>query len=255
MCQLFGVSAAHPVEVNDFLLELFIHSQIHAHGWGMAVFYGSGVNIEKEPVPAWQSNYLKSRLSDPVEVRAMIAHIRRASVGKLAYENCHPFTAKDESGRSWTLAHNGTVFHTDLIDPFHKEQRGTTDSEGILRLLIHRMNQRLQVQDGPLSARERFALAQQAILDLAEGNKLNLLFYDGELLYVHTNQTDHLVYRRQGDAILFATVPLDGGTWESVPANQLLAYQDGQLYRRGTPHHYLFQETDAEPDLYESALL
>ncbi|MBQ9720944.1 MAG: class II glutamine amidotransferase [Oscillospiraceae bacterium] len=46
MCQLFGMSAAQPVEVNAWLRTLAKHSVEHPHGWGVAVFHGEAVNLE-----------------------------------------------------------------------------------------------------------------------------------------------------------------------------------------------------------------
>ncbi|MBQ9720943.1 MAG: class II glutamine amidotransferase, partial [Oscillospiraceae bacterium] len=53
---------------------------------------------------------MESRLKFPITTKNLIAHIRRASVGGMAYENCHPFVARDTGGRVWKLAHNGTLF-------------------------------------------------------------------------------------------------------------------------------------------------
>ena len=59
MCELFGVSSRKRVVVNDLLKEFFTHSVRHANGWGMAIFYENAVSLEKEPVQAIKSTYLK----------------------------------------------------------------------------------------------------------------------------------------------------------------------------------------------------
>ena len=41
---------------------------------------------------------------------------------------------------------------------------------------------------------ERFALLDEIVSDMAKGNKLNLLLYDGEYTYVHTNYKNSLFY-------------------------------------------------------------
>ena len=81
MCELFGVSSRRKIEVNDLLREFFSHSVRHPNGWGMAVFYKNSVSLEKEPVQAIKSAYLKERLHQKISVRNMIAHIRLATRG------------------------------------------------------------------------------------------------------------------------------------------------------------------------------
>lgn len=81
MCELFGVSSAQKIEVTDLLKEFFSHSVKHANGWGMATFYGNAVSLEKEPIQAIKSAYLKERLQQNIQVQNMIAHIRLATRG------------------------------------------------------------------------------------------------------------------------------------------------------------------------------
>jgi len=93
------------------LKEFYSHSVCHPHGSGIGHrFMKNSASIEKEPVEAAGSAYLKERLRHKITVRAMIAHIRLATVGTLEYENSHPFVMRDNFGRTWTLAHNGTTF-------------------------------------------------------------------------------------------------------------------------------------------------
>lgn len=79
----------------------------------MAFFYGNAVSLEKQPEATYKSIYLKQRLRVNIEVDKMIAHIRLATRGSMEYENTHPFVQRDNSDRSWTLAHNGTIFESE----------------------------------------------------------------------------------------------------------------------------------------------
>ena len=236
MCELFGVSSIEPVRVNDLLREFFSHSTRHPNGWGMAFFYGNAVSLEKEPVTACKSTYLKERLRHPIFTSYMLAHIRRATRGSMDYENCHPFVMRDSCNRAWTLIHNGTVFDCPALDGYVHIQEGRTDSERILCHIITLVD-RAQAKEGrPLTPEERFQVVDGAVCEMAPHNKLNLLIYDGELLYVHTNYADSLYQHRVGDAALFATVPLNRGQWDPVPFTTLLAYRDGREVFRGTNH-------------------
>lgn len=59
----------------------------------------------------------------------MIAHIRLATRGTMDYENTHPFVMRDNSDRTWTLAHNGTIFECEALNPFVSSQQGQTARE------------------------------------------------------------------------------------------------------------------------------
>ena len=61
MCELLGVSSQEKVPCNDLLQTFFSHSTNHPDGWGLAAFYGNTAVIEKEPVSAVDSAYLKTR--------------------------------------------------------------------------------------------------------------------------------------------------------------------------------------------------
>lgn len=124
MCELFGVSASGKMELNDMLREFFSHGMDHPHGWGMAFFYGGGVSLEKQPENSCKSSYLKQRLRAKISEDKMIAHIRLATRGTMEYENTHPFVMRDNFERTWTLAHNGTIFECESLNRFVHVQQG-----------------------------------------------------------------------------------------------------------------------------------
>ena len=187
MCELLGLSSRKKITVNSYLREFFSHSEIHCHGWGLALFYQQAVSLEKEAIAANQSQYLHQRIAHPIMIDNMIAHIRLASVGRMFYENCHPFVKHDNRGRSWTLAHNGTLFKAPHLDLFQSVQEGQTDSERILYYLVDEVNKLQDELGWPLTPEERFRLLDDLITRLSVDNKLNLLLWDGEYMYVHTN--------------------------------------------------------------------
>jgi glutamine amidotransferase len=65
---------------------------------------------------------------------------------------------------------------------------------------------------------------------------VNLLIYDGELLYVHTNYKDSLYVQQREGTALFATTPLGRGMWNPVPFTTLCAYRNGERRHVGTNH-------------------
>lgn len=236
MCELFGMSCAESRDICALLTEFFSHSIRHPHGWGLALVYADAVSLEKEPVSAMKSEYLRRRLSAPVFAQTYIAHIRLATRGALEYRNTHPFVKRDACGRAWTLAHNGTIFCSPILEHYRETQAGETDSERILCELVARMDERQQALGRPLRARERFEAADRVVCSLASGNKLNLLFSDGELVYAHTNMKGTLYVHREPGCALFATVPLGNLKWEPLTFAKLTAWRAGELCFTGTEH-------------------
>ena len=246
MWELFGVSSRKRLTVNDLLKEFFSHSVKHANGWGMAIFYENSVSLEKEPMQAIKSTYLKERLQRKIAVKNMIAHIRLATRGVMEYVNCHPFVLRDNYDRCWTLAHNGTIFDYPRHNPYLHQQEGGTDSERILYFLVDQINLRQLELGRVLTREERFALLDELNGDMSRGNKLNLLIYDGELLYVHTNYANSLYFSQREDALLFATTPLDKGSWNRHPFTTLCAYQNGSKLFQGTNHGNEYHDNDKD---------
>ena len=246
MCELFGVNSSEKIQLNDMLKKFFPHGVAHPHGWGMAFFYGNAVSLEKQPETSCKSKCLKQRLSVKVEVDKLLAHIRLATRGTMDYENTHPFVMRDNTDRTWTLEHNGTIFECDSLNRFINIQEGHTDSERILCYIVDRINAEREYLKRPLSQEERFQIMDQIICEITVENKVNLLIYDGEMLYVHTNYKNSLYRCRKGKAIIFSTKPLDKDNWENVPLNTLLAYQDGKLVYTGTDHGHEFKDSEGK---------
>lgn len=236
MCELFGISSEKKIKCNGMLREFYSHGVEHPDGWGLATFYGNAVSLEKEPISSLDSVYLKNRLTDNIEETVLMAHIRKASVGSLEYKNSHPFALRDNYDRLWTLAHNGTIFESLVLEPYRNRQKGKTDSERILYYLIDRINAGQEKKQGALSAEERFQIVDDVIHTITPNNKVNLLIYDGDLFYVHRNHKNSLYMRQTEKTLLVCTKPLNEGEWEETPMNTLLAYRSGELAYTGEKH-------------------
>ena len=314
MCELFGINGAGAVDASAWLETFFTHGNKNPHGWGMALFQndpsghaGFGT-IEKEPVRADKSAYLRARLHQKLPAASLIAHVREATIGSMEYRNTHPFQLRDQSGRCWTLAHNGTVFESRALRKYIDRQEGQTDSERILYYLVDKVNEALddkrgrflpgkmvsaEAADGSgrsgeqalhvfggfpqdpacpgtpfyecpvtdcgwnpgLTAQERCRVVDEAVRALSPENKLNLLVYDGEILYAHTNLHRTLYRCNPGNVLLFATVPFLTGTcatWEEMPFTSLCAYRDGAQIYQGAPHGFGYVE---DPEKIRSLMM
>ncbi|MBR1815082.1 MAG: class II glutamine amidotransferase [Lachnospiraceae bacterium] len=236
MCEILGVSSKRNIELNEYLKEFYSHSDAHPHGWGLGILRGNDASIEKEPVKASNSFYLKERLKEKIIEKTLFAHIRYATIGNVEYRNCHPYSMTDNNGRRWTLIHNGTIFEAKPLEKYVYKQDGDTDSERILLYIIDVINEEESIANRRLSAEERFNLIDRIIVDISKDNKLNLMLYDNEIMYVHTNFADSLHYLKKEDAVIVATSPVSDEVWERVPFTQLIAFKDGELVFTGTNH-------------------
>ena len=131
MCQLLGMNCNTPTDVT-FSFAGFAQrggrTDHHADGWGIAFFEGAGVRQFVDVEPAADSGLARFVRGYPIKSRHVISHIRKATVGEVRLENCHPFV-RELWGRYWVFAHNGDL--KDYAPPLHGHFHpvGTTDSE------------------------------------------------------------------------------------------------------------------------------
>ena len=122
-------------------------------------------------------------------------------------------------------------------------------SDDVDEMLLHLVDQINMAQNHrrhALDEAERFGVLSDAIAELANGNKLNLLVFDGDVLYAHCNFRDTLHVWRDEDAVAFSTHPLSVGTWEPAPFTSLVAAKDGEVVRVSPPHgnEYIYNPND-----------
>ncbi len=230
MCEMFAYSG-EKIQLNSYLDEFFSHSENQPHGWGLAI----GYNIEKEPVKANDSAYLKHRLKNKIEESELIAHIRDATVGSLNYLNTHPFIKKDKFNNKYVLTHNGTITECKKLDSYKDVQIGATDSERIAEMLVDKIN----IFDHPLSFDEKFRVIEELVFEITENNKnkVNLFIYDGQYLYAHCNFETTLHLLEKDNGVYIATKPVSDENWKHFPLNTLVAYENGKCIKKGKRHN------------------
>lgn len=243
MCELLGVCTNTPIEVRGYLGRFYSHSVRHPHGWGLMRVHDGRTEIIKEPVCAIGSRIISETIEKTRLQTNMLAHIRLATVGTTKYNNCHPYTGFDISGRQWTLIHNGTIYSGVKLAKYLCEQSGDTDSERVFLYMLDEVNRAIAANNAALSAEKRWSIMDNLALTLSPRNKLNLMIYDGEFLYVHKNMRNTLVYKKIDEGLIFSTEPLDDGEWDDFPMMRMLAYSKGQRVFEGTVHEHEFVPT------------
>ncbi|MBO4408830.1 MAG: class II glutamine amidotransferase [Clostridiales bacterium] len=239
MCELFAISSTEKINIQKHLEEFFSRGVHHPHGWGLINI--DNMSLYREPARSDTSEKLKLILSRPFLSKTALAHIRYATIGDIATDNCHPFVGYSVQGTMISLIHNGTLFDGTYTDCYYKLQKGDTDSERLLMYLIEKINREEFRKAGKLNTEEKISVIEELVLELSKNNKLNLIISDGELLYVHSNFKDTLYYSELEGHTLIATVPLKEGEWQNVPFRKLNVWKEGRLILTGsrTTHEYI----------------
>ena len=132
MCQLLGMNANTPTDVVFSFTGLAARADEHKDGFGIAFFEDRGLRHFIDRDGARSSPVAQMVQRYPIRSEVVIAHIRKATVGAVALQNCHPFV-RELWGRYWVFAHNGDLkggvggFQPRLHGAFRPV--GDTDSE------------------------------------------------------------------------------------------------------------------------------
>lgn len=196
MCQLLGMNCNVPTDIVFSFTGFATRGGStgdHIDGWGIAFFEGAGVRhfVDHEAaVVSPVANLIKSM---PIKSKNVIAHIRKATQGRVALENCHPFV-RECWGRYWVFAHNGDLpGFAPLLDSSFRPV-GTTDSERAFCYLM----QQLQRQFGhhmPERAQMKDALRLLAA-EIAAYGTFNMMLSDGLALYAHCSTNLYYIVRQ-----------------------------------------------------------
>ena len=251
MCQLLGMNCNTPTDIcfsfTGFQARGGLTDQ-HRDGWGIAFFEGRGVRLLIDARATVESPIAELVKSYPIRSLHVIAHIRKATQGKVSLENTHPFQ-RELWGRYWIFAHNGNLkgFRPPLDGSFAPV--GDTDSELAFCYLLQSLRRRFNAQSPDPAA--LFEAIRELAGEIGAHGEFNFLLSDGQTLYAHCASRLAYIIRQApfGEAHLsdrdvtvdfselttpadrvavIATVPLtDNEQWEIIPRGTLLAFQDG----------------------------
>src|SRR3954468_18746111 len=105
MCRMFGMVATRAISPRELLHDaprsLRALSQEHCDGWGIAI-HADDWQLHRSTDCAARCDAYRA-IAD-IEARAVIAHVRKRTVGELSIANTHPFRRGD-----LVFAHNGTI--------------------------------------------------------------------------------------------------------------------------------------------------
>ncbi len=277
MCRLYGITGNQPARVECALVEAqnALLKQSASDSRGIANPDGWGVGIYDHGSPAvYKSARAASHdvefrdTAESVVSRAVIAHVRAATVGSNGLDNTHPFVHGP-----WLFAHNGTLagfgelrpeLEAEIPEHLLRQQRGETDSELMFLWLLGRMrNHGLDPLSGARSVNHIVdllaagvpELGQRAATITPEPARLNFLLSDGihlgasrwgNSLYVtervgrtdcevcgatHLNGPGESRYR----AIAIASEPMTREDWIEVADRSFIGATNGNLVGARVP--------------------
>ena len=130
--------------------------------------------------------------SYPIKSHNVIAHVRKATVGNVKLENCHPFV-RELWGRYWVFAHNGDLkgYAPHLHGAFRPV--GDTDSEQAFCWLLQEL---AKSHAGVPSIEELTCTLNELAPQVAKFGTFNFLLSNGQALWAHASTKLHYVLRQ-----------------------------------------------------------
>ncbi len=191
MCQLLGLNANTPTDVVFSFTGFSTRAQEHKDGFGIAFFEGRGARVFVDAQSARTSPVAEMVRRYPIKSRNVIAHIRKATQGRVALENTHPFQ-RELWGRTWVFAHNGDLkdYAPRLHAGFHPV--GDTDSE---RAFCWLMQELAKAHAGLPSITELSATLRELAPGIAAHGSFNFMLSNGEALWAHCSTQLHWLVR------------------------------------------------------------
>jgi len=240
MCRLFGQRADPDFDVCEPLCSahnaLRTQSHHHPHGWGIGWYVGRVPVVRHGLAPAHADDDFV-RVARTARSHLVLAHVRDASIGPVAPENTHPFTAGQ-----WLFAHNGTVaryrrservraaIEAEIAPRLRKRIRGETDSERCFYLFLTLLAARQRPgHPGLEEVRSALAGTVEAVSRIADRgarrpSTMNFLVSDGRLLAAcRHGKTLHAAHRaRGGHLFAVASEPIGRTGWVEVPEGRFV---------------------------------
>ena len=195
MCQLLGMNCARPTDITfsfrGFSQRAGITSD-HSDGFGIAFFEDKACRLFVDNQSAVESPIADLVRNYPIKSRNVIAHIRKATQGKITLENSHPFV-RELWGRQWIFAHNGDLkgFEPPLTGRFTPV--GNTDSELAFCYLLDQLVEKFGYETPSLE--DIFKLLEQLAPKIAEFGTFNYCLSNGQALFSYATTKLHWIVR------------------------------------------------------------
>ena len=255
MCQLLGMNCATPTDVTfsfrGFSQRAGITSD-HCDGFGIAFFEDKACRLFVDNQSAVESPIAELVRNYPIKSRNVIAHIRKATQGKITLENSHPFS-RELWGRQWIFAHNGDLhgFNPTLSGRFTPV--GNTDSERAFCFLLDQLVLKFGYHEPKLD--QIFDLLAEVSPKIAEHGTFNFCLSNGQALFTYAITKLHWLVREypfkpaqlidldvevdfsqvttpEDRVAVITTEPLtQNEVWTAFAPGEMILFQDGRPIR------------------------
>ena len=258
MCQLLGMNCATPTDITfsfrGFSQRAGITSD-HSDGFGIAFFEDKACRLFVDNQSAVVSPIADLVRNYPIKSRNVIAHIRKATQGKITLENSHPFM-RELWGRQWIFAHNGDLhnFHPHLSGRFTPV--GSTDSELAFCYLLEQLVLKFGYFEPSLN--DIFSLLEEISPKIAEYGTFNFCLSNGQALFSYATTKLHWIVREypfqyarlvdidvdidfskftteEDRVAVITTEPLtQNEIWTAYKPGEMILFRDGKVIKTAT---------------------
>ena len=273
MCQLLGMNCATPTDITfsfrGFSQRAGITSD-HCDGFGIAFFEDKACRLFADNQSAVESPVAEFIRNYPIKSRNVIAHIRKATQGKINLENSHPFS-RELWGRQWIFAHNGDLhnFKPELVGRFTPV--GNTDSELAFCYLLEQLVKRFGYVEPTLD--QVFDVLLEISPQIAEHGTFNFCLSNGQALFAYAITKLHWLVREfpfqpaqlidldvevdfselttpEDRVAVITTEPLtQNEVWTAFQAGEMILFQHGRPIRQGLTQVARLERENHDPSL------
>ncbi len=256
MCELLGLNCSELTDVTFSFTGFSARgggTAHHADGWGIGFFEDRACQIFIDHRPSCESPVAELIKRYPIKSKNTIAHIRKATQGITALENCHPFR-RELWGRHWLFAHNGDLqnYSQNALSTGNFYQPvGSTDSEYAFCALMEGIRNAFPTQQPTQEA--LFEKVTELTQKITDYGIFNFLLSNGQFLISYCSTRLHYVARRwpfstahlidadmsmdfaqhttpEDRIAVIATQPLtDNEIWQAFAPGDLCLFQGGEL--------------------------
>jgi len=273
MCQLLGMNCNTPTDITfsfrGFSQRAGITSD-HCDGFGIAFFEDKACRLFVDNQSAVESPIAELIRNYPIKSRNVIAHIRKATQGKINLENSHPFM-RELWGRQWIFAHNGDLLDFDPPLTGRFTPIGNTDSERAFCFLLDQLVAKFGYVEPSLS--QVFELLLEISPKIAEHGTFNFCLSNGQALFSYAITKLHWLVREypfkpaqlidldvevdfsqvttpDDRVAVITTEPLtQNEVWQAFQPGEMILFQHGQPIQRALTQVERLQREHANPAL------
>lgn len=273
MCQLLGMNCATPTDITfsfrGFSQRAGITSD-HSDGFGIAFFEDKACRLFVDNQSAVESPIAELIRNYPIKSRNVIAHIRKATQGKITLENSHPFI-RELWGRQWIFAHNGDLHDFDPALTGKFTPVGNTDSERSFCYLLDQLVAKFGFVEPRLD--EIFSVLEEISPKVAEHGTFNFCLSNGQALFSYATTKLHWIVREypfkharlidldvevdfsavttpEDRVAVITTEPLtDNEQWQAYQPGEMILFQHGRPIQKAMTHVERLAREALDPSL------